>query len=184
MTNKVSFDRKAALEQLEEHVLDEYQRTHAKMVAAALEAYAQKLGEDVDLWYITGLLHDLDYYEFPDEHPNKALEWFEDWGFPKEMIHAVAAHYQKRTGVGPQSKLAACLIAVDELAGFLYAYSLMRPEGFAGMKAKSIKKKFKDKSFAAKVDRDEILYGVERFEVDFGEHALFLVEVFEGMDLK
>ena len=82
------------------------------------------------------------------------------------------------TGVEPETDLAKYLLAVDELAGFLYAYSLMRPTGFEGMKASSAKKKFKDKSFAAKVDRNEIMYGVDVAGLDFGDHLDFLIRVF------
>lgn len=166
---------------LEEHVKDDYQRLHAEMVAEVLREYAKKFGEDEDLWYVTGLLHDLDYFEFPEEHPRKSLEWFKEWGYPEELIHAVKAHGLFDPRVEPESQLAKCLIATDELAGLLYAYSLMRPTGFEGMKAKSAKKKFKDKSFAAKVDRDEINYGLEKFGVDFSEHVSFMVGVFQGM---
>ena len=175
------FTREAALELLEKHVRDDYQQLHSKMVAAGMEAYGKKFGEDADLWYITGLLHDLDYFEYPNQHPNEALKWFETWGFPKEMIHGVAAHAHKASGIEPESQMAAALIAIDELAGFMYAYSLMRPEGFEGMKAKSIKKKFKDKAFARKINREEINYGIEKFDVDFSEHVSFLIDVFQNL---
>ncbi len=174
--------RKNAQELLAKHVGDDYQRLHAKMVATALESYAKKLGEDTELWFMTGLLHDLDYFEHPDEHPKISMKWFAEWQYPEELIHAVAAHAHERTGVKPESKLAAALIATDELAGFLYAYSLMRPDGFTGMEAKSVRKKFKDKAFAAKIDRDEIMFGVEKFEVDFDEHVEFLIGVLGEMD--
>lgn len=172
--------RNEAQKLLEDHVDEDYQKLHAKMVASVLEAYAKKLGENEDLWYITGLLHDLDYFKHPDEHPKKSLEWFEDWGYPKALIHAVSAHAHMRTGEKPQTKLAAYLIATDELAGLLYAYSLMRDTGFEGMKVKSAKKKFKDKAFARKVDREEIMYGVEHdlFDFDLGEHLEFMIGVF------
>ncbi len=171
--------RETALKLLDEHVKEPYQVLHAKMVAAGLEAYAEKFGEDRDLWYLTGLLHDLDYYEFPEEHPKKSLEWFEEWNFPQELIDAVSAHAWSRTGYHPQEKLDAAIIAVDELAGLLYAYSLMRPDGFNGMEVSSAKKKFKDKAFAAKIDREEIMLGVEKLGVDFGEHIGFLIAVFQ-----
>lgn len=174
--------RKEAEKLLEEHVDDDYQKLHAKMVASGLEMYAKELDEDEDLWYITGLLHDIDYFEHPEEHPAKSIEWFRDWGFPDELSHAVNAHYWKATGVEPQTKLAAALIAVDELSGLLYAYSLMRPTGWEGMKAKSAKKKFKDKTFAAKVDRSDITYGVEKFGVELGEHMQKLIDIFSKMD--
>ena len=173
--------RKESLELLEKHVADDYQKLHAKMIAAALEMYAKEYGENPELWYITGLLHDLDYYEFPSEHPNQSLEWFTGWGYPEALTHAVAAHYWKKTGVQPATRLAAALIATDEMSGLLYAYSLMRPERWEGMKAGSANKKFKDKSFAAKVDREEILFGVEKLGVEFNDHVAFLISVFQKM---
>lgn len=178
---KISFTPEEAEKLLDEMVKDEYQKLHAKMVAAGLKAYAQKFSEDEELWYITCLLHDIDYFQYPDEHPQISLAWFKEWEFPEVMINAVSAHAHKRTGEEPESKLGCALIATDELAGFLYAYSLMRPEGFAGMEARSVKKKFKDKAFAKKVDREEIMYGVEKFGEDFGEHINFLIKVFGDM---
>lgn len=146
-----------------------------------MEAYAKELGEDADLWYLTGLLHDLDYHMHPDEHPRKSLEWFKEWGYPDQLIHAVEAHAHDRLGTEPATKLAAALCAVDEMSGFLYAYSLMRPEGFEGMQASSIKKKFKDKSFAAKISREDIEYGLGKFDKDFVEHVQVLINVFNQM---
>ena len=175
----MEFTKETAKKLLEEHVKDDYQKLHASMVATALEAYAKKLGEDENLWYTTGLLHDIDYFEFPDAHPNESLKWFKEWGFPLELITAVAEHAFDRTRVEIQTKLGAALTACDEMSGFLYAYSLMRPEGFEGMEASSVKKKFKDKAFARKVSREDINIGIEKFGVDFKEHVSFLVEVFK-----
>lgn len=177
----MKFTPEKALELLEENVKDEYQILHAKMVAEAMKAYASKLNEDENLWYITGLVHDMDYYNHPTEHPNLELEWYKQWEYPEELIHAVQAHAYERTGVEPKTQMAAALIACDELSGFLYAYSLMRPEGFEGMSAKSVKKKFKDKAFAKKVSRDDVKYGIEKFGVDFNDHVSFLIEVFQEM---
>lgn len=173
--------RQEAQALLEEHVEDDYQKMHANMVASCLEATAEKYDEDKDLWYITGLMHDLDYYKHPDEHPKRSLEWFKEWGYPEELIHAVAAHAMDEPRIEPESKLACALIAVDELTGFLYAYSLMRPTGWEDMKAKSVKKKFKDKAFAAKIDREEIMYGIEKLGVDFSEHVTFVIEVLSNL---
>lgn len=173
--------REKALQLLEEHVQDNYQRLHAKMVAAALEGYAEKLGEDKDLWYITGLLHDLDYYQHPDEHPQKSLQWFSEWGYPSELIHAVAAHAHDRTGVEPSSQLAKALLACDEMPGLLYAYSLMRPTGFEGMEVNSVKKKFKDKRFAPNINREELSNSMEAFAVEFGDHVGLLISIFQNM---
>jgi putative nucleotidyltransferase with HDIG domain len=170
--------REEALQILEEKVKDDYQVMHSKMVATVLESYAIKFGEDKDLWYITGLLHDVDYFEYPNEHPNKSLEWFVEWGYPEELIEAVREHYvdhsNKKTSL---PKLSATLIAVDELSGFLHAYSLMRPEGFEGMKASSVNKKLKDLKFAAKINREDINYGIEMMGIDKAEHIQFVVEV-------
>jgi len=175
--------REVANNILLEHVKEPYQVLHAKMVASALEAYAAKFGEDTDLWYITGLLHDLDYYEFPNDHPKKSLEWFDEWQYPVELRNAISAHAWKRTNYMPVTKLDATLIAVDEMAGLLYAYSLMRPDGFKGMEVSSAKKKFKDKAFAAKVDREEILLGVNKLEISLDEHIEFLISVFVNLPL-
>ena len=162
---------------LKKHVLDEYQLMHSRMVAKVLEKYAEKFGADKELWYLTGLLHDLDYYEYPEQHPEVALKWFEERNFPKELIHAVAAHAHSKTNEEPKTKLASCLLATDELCGFIWAYSLMRPNGFEGMEASSVIKKFKDKGFAAKIDREEIQTGVNSFGVDFKEHIEFVISV-------
>jgi len=145
-----------------------------------MKAYAQKFGEDEGLWYITGLLHDLDYYEYPEAHPKKEVEWFGEWNYPEELVHAVEAHGYKLTGVEPQTKLAKTLVAVDELCGFLHAYSLMRPTGFEGMKASKAIKKFRDKSFAAKVSREEVLYGIEKLGVDMNEHFAFVINALQN----
>ncbi|OGC45155.1 hypothetical protein A2V49_02455 [candidate division WWE3 bacterium RBG_19FT_COMBO_34_6] len=178
---KITINKKDALMLLNEHVKDEYQKLHAFMVANAMEAYAHKLHEDPDLWYITGLIHDLDYFNYPTEHPNREIEWLENWGYPEEMIHAITAHAHRTNSIEPLTPLANMLLAIDELAGFLYAYSLMRPDGFENMDGKSVKKKFKDKAFAKKIDRDDIIYGIEKSGVDFDEHVEFLISVFKKM---
>lgn len=174
-------NRKEALKLLKEHVKDDYQILHAHMVAAGLEQYAKKFVEDQELWYITGLLHDLDYFEHPAAHPETGLQWYKDWGYPEEFIHAVAAHGIKLPRIKPESKLAKALIAVDEMSGLLYAYFLMRPTGFEGMEAKSVKKKFKDKAFAAKIDRQEIQYGMDELGVDLVGHVQTLLEAFKDL---
>lgn len=172
--------REKAKELLFENVKDEYQRKHSEMVANAMEAYAKKFDEDNELWYITGLLHDLDYYKFPKEHPAKSIEWFKEWGYPEELIHAVESHAFMRTGTKPETKLAKAPIACDEMSGLLYAYSLMRPTGFQGMEAKSVKKKFKDKAFASKIDRSDIQFGMDQLGVEFSDHVDLLISTFSS----
>ncbi len=174
--------RENALALLESHVKDKYQLMHAKMVAHVMEKYAEKFNEDKDLWYITGLVHDLDFYEFPDDHPDKEVEWLKQKNYPDEIIHAIKAHYFKKTKVMPSTKMAKALVAVDELTGLLYAYSLMRPGKWEGMKAKGFKKKFKDKTFAAKISREDILFGIEKLGVEFNEHVQFVIDALSKMD--
>ena len=167
--------REEAEKLLNEYVKDAYLIKHSFMVAKGLEAYAKKLNQNVDLWYVTGILHDLDYYQFPTEHPTKSVEWFKEWDFDQELIHAISAHGTREPRVKPETDLAKYLIAVDEMTGLLYAYSLMRPTGFIGMESKSALKKFKDKAFAAKIDRDEILSGINLLRIDLKEHIDFLI---------
>ena len=181
MDYKPEFTKDSARKLLKEYVEDKYQNHHAEMVALVLEGYAKKFGEDEDLWYITGLLHDLDFDKFPKEHVVKELGWFKKWEFPESFIHAVDAHGHMITGTKPETKLASCLVATDELCGFLYAYSLMRPTGFEGMKDSSAAKKFKDKSFAPNIDREDVRYGVEEFGVDFKEHLDFVIKALQSM---
>jgi len=163
---------------LREYVKDEYLIKHSYMVAKGLESYAVKYNENKDLWYITGLLHDLDYYQYPTRHPAKSLEWFNQWGYPEELIHAISAHGMTEPRVKPKTNLAKVLIAVDELTGLLYAYSLMRPTGFVGMEAKSVIKKLKDRAFAAKIDREEIIYGINEINVGLEEHINYLLKLY------
>ena len=162
---------------LDQYIKNEALQRHCLMVAQALEAYAKELNQDTELWYQTGLLHDLDWEQFPDEHPNRAIkELLID--YPIEMLQAIAAHAPDRTGKHPESLLDKYLFACDELSGFLNAYSLMRPEKFVGMKTTSVLKKLKDKSFAANVNRDDIQQGFELIGKEPSEHVAFMIEVF------
>ena len=167
----------AASALLHEHVKDDYQRHHALLVATAMEGYAVHLSEDPLLWYVTGLLHDLDYEEHPDAHPGPSLQWFKDWGYPPELIHAVEAHAYGYHGFTtlPQTKLAAALVACDELTGIFYAYRKMNPVPYGQMKPASLKKKFKDGGFAAKVDRSTIELGCQHLGVGIDEHIANLI---------
>ncbi len=169
--------RKETTALMESHIQNEALREHVRMVAQAMEAYASQLGEDPELWYATGLLHDIDWEEFPDEHPNKAIaEWLDL--YPQELRDAIAGHAPERTGVEPETPLARYLFACDELCGFLHAYSLMRPEGFSGMSASSVKKRLKNKGFAANVSRDDIHRGAELIQGELEAHIDFLITVF------
>lgn len=162
---------------VKEYVKNEALVHHMEMVASAMEAYAKALGEDPELWYQAGLLHDLDWEMYPDEHPNKAVnEILID--YPEELKNAILAHGPDRTGRYPQTPIERYLFACDELSGFLHAYSLMRPERFAGMAASKANKKLGDKSFAANVSRDDISEGFELIGKEPTEHISFLITVF------
>src|SRR3989338_2917453 len=157
---------------LEDHVKDVYQRYHARMVATAMAGYAGVFNGDPNLWYITGLLHDLDFEEFPERHPAESLKWFAEWGYPEELIHAVEAHAYGYNGFTtlPQTKLAAALMACDELCGIFYAYHMINPIPYGQMKVSSLKKRYGESRFAAKIDRKVIDRGCEALGVDLDTH--------------
>jgi len=168
---------------LETHVKDDYQRHHALMVATAMEGYAPRFGGDPHLWYLTGLLHDIDFEEHPDTHPAESLKWFAEWGYPEDLTHAVEAHaygYHGYTTL-PKTKLAAALVACDEISGIFYAYRKMNPIRYGEMKASSIRKKLKDPGFAAKIDRSTIALGCEHLGVSIDEHVANLITFFAAL---
>src|SRR3989344_8181997 len=168
---------------LEEHVKDEYKKYHVKMVATAMEGYAKVYNEDPDLWYITGLLHDFDFEEHPDIHPKQSLEWFKDWGYPEELIHAVEAHAYGYNGFTtfPQTKLASALTACDEISGIFYAYRKLNPVPYGEMKVSSIKKRLAEKTFAAKIERETIYRGSEALGISIDEHITNLIKFFSTL---
>jgi predicted hydrolase (HD superfamily) len=146
-------------------------------VEAAMRAYAPRFDGDVELWGLTGLLHDLDYERYPnleDGHPRYALRELEDRGYPPELVRAVASHADF-LGVSRDSPMEKALFAVDELSGFVLAVAYVRPEGLVGMTPKSVKKKLKQPSFAAAVNRDELRHGAEELGVDFDEHLTIVI---------
>lgn len=169
---------------LEQYVADPYQRYHARMVAAALRGYAPQFDGNADLWYVTGLLHDLDFERHPGTHPAESLRWFAEWGYPADLIHAVEAHAYGYNGcnVLPRTKLAAALLATDELCGLFYAYRKMNPVPYGEMKVASIRKKVKDTAFAAKIDRATIHVGCEHLGVALDDHIANLIRHLAGFE--
>ncbi|HEY2653425.1 MAG TPA: HDIG domain-containing protein [Solirubrobacteraceae bacterium] len=152
-------------------------RRHALAVEAAMRAYAPRFDGDVELWGATGLLHDLDYERYPsldDGHPRYGLKELERLGYPPELIRAVASHADFM-GVPRDTPMEKTLYAVDELSGFLLACAYVRPEGLSGMTPKSVKKKLKQPSFAAAVNREDLRRGAEELGVDFDEHVAFVI---------
>lgn len=135
---------------------------HALCVEAVMRAFAAEAGEDVDYWGIVGLLHDIDWEMFPDQHCRKAPELLAEIGMPDDMVHAICSHgWGLVSDVEPQRQMEKILYAVDELTGLVYATALMRPERMAGMSVKSVKKKWSSKSFAAGVNREVIEKGAQ-----------------------
>jgi len=169
-------------ELLQQYIDNENLQHHCRMVASAMEAYALELGkpkDEVEQWWTAGLLHDLDWEKYPEEHPNKAVnEILPDKGYPQEVIDAVKAHAPERTGKEPETEIERYLFACDELSGFMHAVSLMRPNGYADMKVKSVTKKLKDKSFASGVPREDIRKGAELVDKGLRDHIAFLIPVF------
>jgi len=154
-------------------------RRHCLAVEAAMRAYAERDGEDVELWGVTGLLHDMDYERHPDMnapdgHPRTALRVLEERGWPPEVLRGIASHADF-LGVPRETPMEKTLYAVDELSGFIVACAAVRPEGIHGLTPKSVKKKLKQPSFAAAVNREDIRRGVEDLGVDLDEHIAFVV---------
>lgn len=157
-------------------------RKHALAVEASMRAYAARWEADPELYGNCGLLHDLDYERYPDPetgHPRMALAELERHGYPEELTEAVAGHADY-LGVPRDTKLAKTLYAVDELSGFVMACALIRPTGIEGMKVKSVRKKVKQPSFAAKVDREQMERGIAELSVDPTEHIQLVVDALAG----
>jgi predicted hydrolase (HD superfamily) len=148
---------------------------HMRSVELVMEAYAEKLGEDKEEWAIAGMLHDADYEAYPEKHPAVIVERLRKLNENK-IAHAISAHYTK-WNVPYTNLLDKALLACDELTGFIIACCQVRPDGIASLEPKSVIKKLKDKSFAAKVERDEVYIGAEMLGVEFTAHINFIVSV-------
>lgn len=162
-------------------------RKHMYAVEAAMRAYAEKSGADIELWGITGLIHDFDYERWPndahsptDEHPSTGVAILREQDWPEEVLDAVMAHADY-TNVPATTPLAKTLRAVDELAGFIMACALIRPTRISDLGAKSVKKKLKDKRFAAGVNREDIREAQEALGADLTEHIDFVIEAMRGI---
>ncbi len=169
---------------LRQYIENESLRRHCEMVAVAMEACARERqlpDETVEQWWTAGLLHDLDWEKYPDEHPNKAIaDIFPEYDIPDAVINAIRAHAPERTGREPEADIERYLFACDEISGFMNAVALMRPNGFADMKVKSVTKKLKDHHFAANVSREDINRGAALIEKPLNDHLSFLIGVFRN----
>ena len=155
-----------AKEILTKHVTEDHLFTHAAAVSAAMGAMAEHYGlgaEEKDHWEAIGWLHDVDYEKYPNEHCHHVREFLTPEGVDEEDMRAIISHGNGLTGVDeePQTDMEKSLFTVDELTGIVHAYALMRPERLSGMEVKSLKKKFKDKRFAAGCNREVIKKGFE-----------------------
>ncbi len=167
---------------LTEFTQSESLRKHALAVEACMRAYAQKLGEDQELWAAVGLLHDFDYEKYPsrEDHPYEGNEILKEQGWPDEIRRAIMSHAEY-TGVTRDSAMEKALFACDELAGFITACALVKPgKSLAEVEAKSVRKKMKDKAFARSVNRDDIVNGAADLGVDLEEHIAFCHRGDEG----
>jgi putative nucleotidyltransferase with HDIG domain len=168
----MSHTRADAWALLTEYTGSDSLRKHALAVEAAMRLYAEKLGEDPELWGCTGLLHDFDYERWPEapDHPTKGMAILEQQGWPAELIHAIAGH-APYLGVARDTPLSKTLFAVDELCGLITAVAYVRPSRkIADVEVASVKKKLKDKTFARSVSREDITLGTEELGIPLDEH--------------
>ena len=181
----VRLSRDEAWTLLAEWVSSESLRRHCLAVETAMRAYAERFGEDVELWGVVGLLHDMDYERFPDMddaesgHPRSTMKLLAERDVDPVIIRGIASHADFM-GVPRESRMEKTLAAVDELSGFLLACAAVRPDGLHGLTAKSVKKKLKQPSFAAAVNREDVRRGAEELGVDFDEHVNFVAAALEA----
>lgn len=174
-------NREAAWALVCEYTASESLRKHMLAVEAALRAYARRFGEDEEKWGMVGLLHDFDYERWPNppDHPLKGADILASRGYPADVIYAIKSHADYLADCPRVSPLDKTLYACDELAGFITAVALLRPDRLAGMQASSVKKKMKQKSFAAAVSRDDIIRGAEDLGVPLDEHIQFVIDALQ-----
>ncbi len=175
-------DRQSAYDLMSQYTAGDGLRRHMLAVETAMRAYAQQRNEDVEKWGVVGLLHDFDYERWPNppDHPLKGAEILKQHGYPDDVIYAIKSHADYLPDCPRQSTLDKALYACDELCGFLVACAYVRPEGIRGMTAKSVRKKMKQKSFAAAVNRDDLVRGAEDFGVDLNEHIQFVIDALQA----
>jgi len=178
----MTIDRESAWCLLTEFTQSESLRKHALSVEACMRAYARKFAagstEEEELWGVVGLLHDFDYEKYPslDDHPYKGNEILKERGYPDKIRRAIMSHAEY-TSVTRDSQMEKALFACDELAGFITAVALIKPgKSLAEVDTKSVRKRMKDKAFARKVNRDDIVNGAASLGVDLEEHITFCIE--------
>jgi len=175
--NVVSYE--AAKKLLNDWVLNDKLRLHMLQVGHLMKSWAAEKEQfneaDQWRWEMAGLLHDADWDQWPDEHCKRIIEELETRNVDPEIIHAIASHGPNHFGVEPETKMDKMLYAFDELSGLIHAYSLMRPNGYEGMELKGVKKRLKEKSFAANVSREEIQDACNRAGIPLDEIIQFII---------
>ena len=179
--------RDSALALLHEYTASDSLRKHMLAVEAAMRAYAEKFGEDVERWGLAGLMHDFDYERFPNdahsptaEHPAEGVRVLRGRGYPEDVLEAILGH-ANYSGVPRRTPMAKALFAVDELTGLVTATALVRPSrSVHEVDARSVRKKMKDKAFARGVSREDVVRGAEELGVDLDEHIQFVIEAMKA----
>jgi putative nucleotidyltransferase with HDIG domain len=171
----VSRDR--AWETLTRHTKSEALLRHALAVEASVRAYARQFGEDEEVWGVTALLHDFDWEMHPtlEQHPQDGAPILREEGYPEEVIEGVLSHAE-HLALPRDTLMKKTLFACDELSGFIHACGLVRPDGIATLEPKSVKKKLKQASFAAGVNREDVYKGAEDLGVELDDHIRFVIE--------
>lgn len=173
-----SISKEEALSLLDDWVKNDKLKVHMLQVGHLMKKYAQSKNYSVKvqhLWYLAGLLHDADWDQWPDQHCRKIIIELEDRNLDPDVIRAIASHGPRYFGVEPESEMDKMLYAFDELSGFVHAYSLMRPTGYDGMEVKGVKKRLKDKTFAAQVSREDIQDASERSAISVEDLIQFVI---------
>lgn len=177
-------NRDEALALLREYTQSESLVKHALAVEAAMRYYAARFGENVETWGITGLIHDFDYERWPapPEHTRQGARILRERGVDEDIVGAMLAHADWNWAEYPPDRpLRKCLCAVDELCGFITAVAYVRPEKLAGMAASSVRKKMKQKSFAAAVKREDIERGAQLVGLPLDEHIQGVIGAMQGI---
>ena len=169
--------RADALELVKLHTKSDSLIRHMYGVETCMRWYAAKLGEDVELWGMTGLLHDFDYEAHPTEHPMWGIELLKGTSYPEAVTLAIASHCPERTGVEPSTPMEKYLFACDELSGFITAVTYVRPsKSIHDVEVKSVLKKLKEVSFAAGVNREDVAKGIELIGIERDEHIANMIQ--------
>jgi predicted hydrolase (HD superfamily) len=175
-----TLSKEEANQLLDDWVLNDKLRLHMRQVAHLMKSWAaekeQLIETDQWRWEMAGLLHDADWDQWPDQHCKKIIEELEKRNIDPEIIRAIASHGPNHFGVEPETKMDKMLYAFDELSGLIHAYSLMRPGAYEGMELKGVKKRLKEKSFAANVSREEIRDACDRAGLNLEEVIEFIIK--------